>query len=157
MEDALHYSRSDMIIGGHYPDIKKREALSGVQMAILESLRHMDEARRQQEAIKAFDDVNIDNGHILSDVMFDNIFSNMAMHDRIKSGDEQLRRATKHTEGEIQKQLERAGEAKRLLKSALEGKEDARKELQNIRAEAFARVLSGGEPGGGEGLPPYQE
>lgn len=116
----------------------------------------MDEAQRRQPAIDASPDVNIDNGHLVSDVLFDNIFSDMAMHDRIKDGDAQLQRAVRHVAKQIDLQLNRAGVAKADLASAMEDDRKAKAALQRVRAEAFARIAVGRDVSGGEALPPYE-
>jgi hypothetical protein len=93
MNEALDMSRWDMWGGGTFTDMMERDALSRAQVNVSESLRHMDEARRCQPAIPTLQNVNIDNGHMISDVLFDNIFTDMAQHDRIKNSNMQLQKA----------------------------------------------------------------
>ena len=157
MKDALNASRFDMLGGGSFADMMERDALSHAQVGISESLRHMDEARRLQPAIQPLHDVNIDHGHMISDVMFDNIFSDMAQHDRIKSSAAQLGQAKDQLQEQIRAQLDRAGGAKAQLAQAQENMEAARLELQSIRAEAFEKVVGGGRVGGGDVQPPAYE
>jgi DNA repair exonuclease SbcCD ATPase subunit len=152
IEDALQSSRLDMIgMGGSFADMMERDALSKAAVAISESLRHMDEARRQQPAIVHLREVHIDMGHVMSDVMFDNIFSDMNQHERIHGSNKQLMEAVAQLKGEIEKQIQRARGAMEALKMARASMEEARLELQSIRAEAFERLAGGASGGGGGG------
>ena len=83
-------------------------------------------------------------GHFVSDVMFDNIFSDMAQHDRIKASNNQLLEAMAQLKEQITLQTQRAQSSKLALNQGKSGMEEARKELQNIRAEAFQRLAGGG-------------
>jgi hypothetical protein len=129
----------------------ERDALSKAAVAISESLRHMDEARRQQPAIVHLREVHIDMGHVMSDVMFDNIFSDMNQHERIHGSNKQLMEAVAQLKGEIEKQIQRARGAMEALKMARASMEEARLELQSIRAEAFERLAGGASGAGGGG------
>lgn len=151
INNALDSSRMDMFgVGGTFADMMERDALSQAQVAISESLRHMDEARRLQPQINALRDIHIDNGHMMGDIFFDNIFSDMQQHERIKASSSQLAAAQTQLQTEIRCQLDRAEGAKAQLNQAKENVEGARTELQSIRAEAFER-LAGGSGYGYEG------
>ena len=94
MQEAIDSSRLDIIgMGGSFADMMERDALSKAAVALSESLRHMDEARRWQPDIVHLRTVHIDMGHMVSDVMFDNIFSDMNQHERIKGSNNQLMEA----------------------------------------------------------------
>jgi chromosome segregation ATPase len=159
MEEALHSSRLDMWVGGSFADVMERDALSQAAVGISEALRHMDEARRLQPAIAHLREVHIDMGHMISDVMFDNIFSDMAQHDRIHASNNQLMEAMAQLKEQIALQTQRTQSAKLALNQGKASMEEARVELQNIRAEAFGRVAGGGVSGGSaDGVtapPPY--
>jgi len=149
MEEAIHSSRLDIIgMGGSFADMMERDALSKAAVAISESLRHMDEARRLQPAITPLRQVDIDMGHMVSDVMFDNIFSDLSQHDRIHDSNNQLLEAVAQLKGQIEAQVKRARGAVEALKGARASMEEARVELQSIRAEAFERLAGGGGSAG---------
>jgi hypothetical protein len=150
MSDALDMSRWDMWGGGTFTDMMERDALSRAQVGISESLRHMDEARRCQPGIPALSSINIDNGHFISDVLFDNIFSDMAQHDRIKNSAAQLQKALKQCRELLEKQKRTFHEASIQCTQATEATNASRLELQRIRAEAFVRYAGHGAP------PPFQ-
>lgn len=160
MNQALDASRFDIMGGGTFADMMERDALSQASVGISEALRHMDEARRLQPAITHLREIHVDMGHLVSDVMFDNIFSDMAQHDRIKASNNQLMEAIAQLKEQGLLQRQRAESSKLALEQGKSSMEEARKELQNIRAEAFQRVASGGEvnAGSGDGAaapPPY--
>lgn len=137
MQEALSMSRWDMMGGGTFADMMERDALSKAAVSISEALRQMDEARRYQPAITHLREIHVDMGHFVSDVLFDNIFTDYAQHERIHASNAQLMEAVSQLENEISKQLRRSKEAKLALQQAKGVLEEARVELQSIRAEAF--------------------
>ena len=153
MQEAIDSSRLDIIgLGGSFADMMERDALSKAAVALSESLRHMDEARRWQPDIVHLRTVHIDMGHMVSDVMFDNIFSDMNQHERIKGSNNQLMEAMAQLKEQLAAQVQRAKGATEALKMARASMEEARGELQSIRAEAFERLAGGaGGVGGGVG------
>ena len=153
MQEAIDSSRLDIIgMGGSFADMMERDALSKAAVALSESLRHMDEARRWQPDIVHLRTVHIDMGHMVSDVMFDNIFSDMNQHERIKGSNNQLMEAMAQLKEQLAAQVQRAKGATEALKMARASMEEARGELQSIRAEAFERLAgSAGGVGGGVG------
>jgi ribosomal protein L17 len=80
----------------------------------------------------------------MSDIMFDNIFTDLAQHDRIKSSNAQIEAAYKSLMEELKLQGERADAARRAAASAAEALEQARKNLQDTRAQAFESYAAGG-------------
>lgn len=150
MNDALDMSRWDMWGGGTFTDMMERDALSKAQVDVTEALRRMDEARRCQPGIPPLQDINIDNGHMISDVLFDNIFSDMAQHDRIKNSNMQLQKALQQCKELLEKQKRTFQEAAAQCGQANEATNNSRLELQRIRAEAFERFAGQGAP------PPFQ-
>jgi len=150
INDALDMSRWDMWGGGTFTDMMERDALSRAQVGVSESLRHMDEARRCQPGIPALSNINIDNGHFISDVLFDNIFTDMAQHDRIKNSAMQLQQALQQCRDLLEKQKRTYQEASVQCNQATEATNASRLELQRIRAEAFVRYAGNGAP------PPFQ-
>lgn len=146
MSEALDMSRWDMWGGGTFTDMMERDALSRAQVDVTEALRRMDEARRCQPGIPALQNVNIDNGHLISDVLFDNIFTDMAQHDRIKNSDLQLQDALRQCRELLEKQKRTCHEAAARCAQATEATNASRLELQRIRAEAFERFVGRGAP-----------
>ncbi|KAK6439741.1 hypothetical protein LTR95_004043 [Oleoguttula sp. CCFEE 5521] len=137
MQEALSMSRLDLMGGGTFVDMMERDALSRAAVALSEAIVHMNAARNLQPAIQPLDDVNIDMGHAMSDIFFDNVFTDMAQHERIQGSATQLQRAAEQLKEQIQLQLGRAGGVRDHLAQAKQDTENAREELQRIRAETF--------------------
>ncbi|SMY21675.1 unnamed protein product [Zymoseptoria tritici ST99CH_1A5] len=151
MEDALDMSRADMFGGGTFVDMMERDALANAQNHVNMTLRHMEEARRIQPAVEQLNEINIDHGHFFSDVMFDNIFSDMDQHDRIKNSNAQLHNAIGHLKSQLDQQASRQKSADAGVRNAAANLEGTRKELQRIRAQAF-EMVNGAK---GTAPPPY--
>ncbi|KAK4555730.1 hypothetical protein LTR86_006950 [Recurvomyces mirabilis] len=157
MQEALSMSTYDMWGGGTFVDMMERDALARAQNQVTQASWHMEEARRVQPIIRPLSQVNIDMGHFISDVLFDNIFTDMAQHDRIKSSNAQLQRAFQELQAQLGDQQQRFREAESQTKQASQSLDEARVELQRVRAEAFERLGGrGGEAGftGGDEAPP---
>ena len=150
MDDALSASNVDRFGGGALFDMMERDALSRGQVKLSECLRAMDDARRSQPALPVLSEVNIDNGHFMSDVLFDNIFTDMAQHDRIRNSTAQMDQALRHLGSIMSEQNTRLQHAQEQHWQASRQLEDARGELQRIRSEAFER-FGGGPNGAGYG------
>lgn len=146
MDDSRGSSQMDMMGGGALFDMMERDSLAKGQMQLSNALRHYEEAMRMQPAIPPLNEVNIDQGHLMSDVLFDNIFSDMAQHDRIKSAQAQMMHAADQLKAETAQQEQRARDALDQLKQAQAQLEDARRRLQRIRSEAFEHYSGGAPP-----------
>ncbi|PPJ58635.1 hypothetical protein CBER1_03512 [Cercospora berteroae] len=155
MDAAYRRSQRDVYFGGGmFTDMMERDALSQSQNAIHATLRHMEEAQRVQPQVRPLKEINIDHGHMFSDVLFDNVFSDMAQHERIKDSDAQLKAAYQDLKGQIEEQKGRCQGAEQNLQQAVNDLEQARKELQRVRAEAFERLAGAGGQGVGSAPPP---
>ena len=58
----------------------------------------MDEARRFQPTVSRLREGSIAEGHMISDVLFDNMFTDMDQHQCIKDSQVQMQNAVKHLE-----------------------------------------------------------
>ena len=85
IQSALSHSKWDMYGGGGFVDMMERDALASAQNNVNGTIRHLEEARRRQPQIQPLADINIDMGHFFSDVMFDNIFTDMVSFTRTSS------------------------------------------------------------------------
>ncbi|KAF2161092.1 hypothetical protein M409DRAFT_59363 [Zasmidium cellare ATCC 36951] len=149
IQDALRRSTRDMFGGGTFTDMMERDALSKAQNNMHSVIRHMDAAQHLQPSIKPLSDITIDQGHMFSDVLFDNIFTDMAQHERIQQSEAQMVQALQQLKQQIGEQRQRVGYADQRVQGAVGELEKVRGELQRIRAEAFERVVGGGVAGNG--------
>ncbi|KXT01004.1 hypothetical protein AC578_4421 [Pseudocercospora eumusae] len=154
IQAALRRSGRDVFGGGTFTDMMERDALANAQNNVHAATRHLNEARRIQPAIKPLSDITIDQGHFFSDVMFDNIFTDLRQHERIQRSENEMRNAGQQLQAQVGEQRGRCADADRRKGQAGTDLEAARMELQRIRAEAFERVAAGG--GLAEAPPKYQ-
>ncbi|KAK3721762.1 hypothetical protein LTR37_002927 [Vermiconidia calcicola] len=140
MDSARSSSNMDRFGGGTIADMMERSALSSAQANLTECNRAVDEARRSQPAVPALSGVSIDHGHMLSDVLFDSFFADMAQHDRIKDSQAQMQRAMEQLQKTISEQNQRVQGAQEQRWQAARQLEDARAQLQGIRSEAFKHL-----------------
>lgn len=78
--------------------------------------------------------------------MFDNIFTDMAQHERIQQSEQQMQVAMNDLQAQLGEQQQRTQGAEAQLGEATTNLENARKELQRIRADAFNHIGTNGVP-----------
>ncbi|KAG7139855.1 hypothetical protein HYQ45_003294 [Verticillium longisporum] len=146
MESALSHSRMDMFGGGSMADAMERSSLRKAEQAVAEARMQVLRAQRMSPFVGDLPDVDIAQGNIISDVVFDNIFTDMQFHDKIKASRESVRKCAT-----VMNQL--GSDAKGRL-NALEDElrekegvlESTRLALQKEREAVFERVLGGQLP-----------
>ncbi|PPR05094.1 hypothetical protein CVT24_010081 [Panaeolus cyanescens] len=82
VQEALGYSRYDMWGGGTMADMMERNALRNAQMQASQVEVLVDQAMRLSPNVKPVGRVNIAQGSIVSDMFFDNIFTDISFHSR---------------------------------------------------------------------------
>jgi hypothetical protein len=134
MSSALSASRMD-IIGFDSADYMEHMALARAQAAISEARNIAAQARHEN-----LPDVQIRQGSLVSDVIFDNIFTDMHAHEEIKMSQSRVlafKRALQNAAGVGQDRLEAARQALEREESKLEA---ARQELQDTRQRLFEKI-----------------
>lgn len=145
IEEALSASRMDMFGGGSMADMMERSALSKAQNAIHKAEMLNTQAQRLEPLVPDLPTVGIDHGNIMSDVFFDNIFTDMAFHDKIKDSKMQLQKAVAACERSIDAARERSEVSQKEMASRWEALLQARNALQKAREQIFERVIGGGQ------------
>jgi hypothetical protein len=136
-------SRIDLFGGGTLESMQKRNYLERAESSI--SQVGMLQLQLMQTAPHMGDlgPMNIARGSVFADTIFDTGFSDMEMHDKIKTSVVQVDRAG-HKCGDFVRQQEgREKELDAELKEANMRLKEARAALQRVRAEAFRRVVAG--------------
>ncbi|KAH9888305.1 hypothetical protein F4778DRAFT_786115 [Xylariomycetidae sp. FL2044] len=152
IEDALDHSRMDMFGGGTISDMMERNALSKAESQVSQLMFLASQAQRMApEVVRPLPPVKIAEGSLMSDVFFDNIFTDMAFHDKIKASREELRRCGRVLDGELAQAQARHQAAVRETSASSEALNNVRSELQSTRQRIFDRVGSGDAP------PAYKE
>ena len=146
---AHDMSAMDLFGGGTFASVAKRNALEQAHSCI-QQVHMLGEQIRQMDPsidVQALGAVDIHIGSIWTDVVFDNVFTDMEMHERIKSAEVQidraLQRGAKLLKEQQGKEAEIVGEVNRV---GVELRE-RRVELQWSREEAFRRVTGGEDVG----------
>ncbi|KAI1469672.1 uncharacterized protein F4812DRAFT_298205 [Daldinia caldariorum] len=158
-EEALSHSRMDMFGGGTLSDMMERNALDKAESQLGQMLSLVRQAQRASQKVQDLPAVGIAQGSLLGDVFFDNIFSDMAFHDKIKDSRAGLYRARDSLRHQLTLAKARHQDAEQDLILHTESLKRAREELQNARQAIFERVAYGhlDDPAYAmEQPPPYQ-
>lgn len=159
IRDALSASNMDCWgVADTWAEMSESSALSRCQGHVTQVEMLINQAQRVQPAVRHVGGMEVAQMNFIGDVLFDNIFNDMAMRDKLRQSEGQLHNAQRnlgdelHVEDERQRQAQAELDQARLL---LDGK---RQDLQHIRAEAFDRIVSGHLSGWGAGdQPPSYE
>ncbi|THV03505.1 hypothetical protein K435DRAFT_279692 [Dendrothele bispora CBS 962.96] len=166
MNDALGYSTWDMYGGGTISDMMERNALSNAAMTASKAELLMQQAQRASPLVQPIPPLRVHDISMIGDVFFDNIFSDMAAHNKIERNKEELTQAHKRLKSELRAAKARAQQTGADLLEASEVLSECRNDLERFRRETFERVggisspnRSNLEAGGGssESLPPTYE
>ncbi|KAF2852571.1 hypothetical protein T440DRAFT_466705 [Plenodomus tracheiphilus IPT5] len=150
LDSAYGMSQYDMFGGGQMASMQKRNYLERAESSIQQVRMLQSQIQQVAPDIPDIGRIVIDIGSIWSDVVFDNIFSDMQMHDQIKEGMAHVDQAG-HRCGEIIKGRELVvGRLEGDVKRAQEDLREKRMELQKAREHAFTRVT--GDASGGVGI-----
>lgn len=140
LQEARQYSQWDMFGGGAMSDMMERSALNKAEITCREAQMAVDQARRLSPEVHPMPPVNIAQGNLMSDVFFDNIFTDMAFHEKIKASQAEQVVAHRDLDSQFINAKQRLESSKQQLKQLANTLEISRVALQQTRSEAFARV-----------------
>ena len=143
MSEALRYSTYDMWGGGTMSDYMERNALTQAQMSASRAQNLVESARRVCPNVQDVGHVNIPAGSIISDVFFDNIFTDMAFHQKIQAGAAEVTRAQNQLQGERNRAIQRRDAIGRDVGGVAQHLEGKRKELFEMRKTIFESIAGG--------------
>ncbi|KAF5329452.1 hypothetical protein D9619_009108 [Psilocybe cf. subviscida] len=146
MNVALSYSQYDMWGGGTMADMMERNALRDAQVNASQVETLVDQAMHASRAVQPVGRVDIARGSIMSDVFFDNIFTDMAFHTRIKQSAAQVLLATNRLRQERDAAGSRANQAGQILNAAGDKLDRCRRELYNFRRATFESYAAQNPP-----------
>ncbi|KAH9861104.1 hypothetical protein IAQ61_010840 [Plenodomus lingam] len=154
LNSAYGMSQYDMFGGGQLTSMQKRNYLERAESSIQQVRMLQSQLKQVAPDIPDLGQVVINIGSIWSDVVFDNIFSDMQMHDQIKQSMALVDQAGNKC-GEIIRGREQvAGTLEGEVKRANEELREKQGELQRAREDAFSRVSGGIISASGAGAPP---
>ncbi|CAJ2501264.1 Uu.00g041170.m01.CDS01 [Anthostomella pinea] len=145
-EEALDYSRMDMSGGGSLTDMMERNALSQAETQVSQMMSLVSQAQRMSPHVQALPPVRIAQDSLMSDVFFDNIFTDMDFHDKIKGSKDELQRCGGALRAQLANAQARHHACEQETSAKSQALKDARLELQRARERIFERI-SGGEVG----------
>ncbi|KAJ6492936.1 hypothetical protein C8R47DRAFT_1044436 [Mycena vitilis] len=159
MQEARDYSQWDMWGGGacssRMSDMMERNALSAAEGHSMQAATCVQQAMIASPQVRPIGDIQIAHGSIMSDVLFDNIFTDMAFHDKIKKSAQNVEAVMFNLKNELQAGRARAGAIGADLSAAADALTRARGALDTFRRNVFDSLSSGSRSGSGNDLPAY--
>uniref|UniRef100_L2FMJ6 Uncharacterized protein n=1 Tax=Colletotrichum fructicola (strain Nara gc5) TaxID=1213859 RepID=L2FMJ6_COLFN len=149
IDDALSHSRMDMFGGGTMSDMMERSALQRAESATQEAKMLVMQAQRMTPYIGDLPPVNINHGNLMGDVLFDNIFTDMAFHDEIKKSRMSVERCTQALSRFLHETRDRH---ERLMRDGRERErrlDETREALQKERERLFEIIAGNAAEGKG--------
>lgn len=140
MEDALQASRRDMFGGGTFSDMMERSALSQAETQIQHARMMVRQAQRCSPLVRDLPPVRIAQGDLLGDIFFDNIFTDMAFHEKIKQSNLEVRQCAMALNADLLAAMQRQVNTSREANQRASAVQKARAMLQRVREAAFERV-----------------
>lgn len=142
-------------VGGAWTEMSENNSLVSCEGHVRQVEMLIMQAQRIQPAVRNIGNMRVAQMNFMTNVVFDNIFSDLQLRDRIKQSQGQLKTALANLVAELQASTERTtmiqaevNEAKALL-------DQKRLELQQVRSAAFERLASEHEMAGRGAPPPY--
>lgn len=143
LQSAAGYSRMDMFGGGTMTDMMERSHLSDAEVHMENVRVHLTRAQQASNQVGQFPQVRIHHGSLMTDVFFDNIFTDYEFHQQIKRAIGEWQRLMQAVERERQAAQQRVNGARSEAAMREQQLESARIELQKEREELFERVSRG--------------
>ncbi|OHF01732.1 hypothetical protein CORC01_02923 [Colletotrichum orchidophilum] len=143
MDDALSHSRMDMFGGGTMSDMMERSALQRAESATQEARMLVMQAQRMTPYIGDLPPININHGNLMGDVLFDNIYSDMAFHDEINKSRMSIEKCAHVLSRYLHETRDRRMYLSREQKVRGERLESTRTALQKERERLFEQIAGG--------------
>ncbi|KAJ7756327.1 hypothetical protein B0H16DRAFT_698105 [Mycena metata] len=145
VQQALNYSEWDMWGGGTFTDMMERNALSSAEGLAMQAATYVQQAMIADPQVQPIGQISIAHGSIMSDVIFDNVFTDMAFHKKIKASALNLEAVQLNLTRELNLARSRAGAVGADLTAAADALTRAREALHTFRRHVFEN-LSGNAP-----------
>lgn len=148
VNEALKYSQIDMWGRSHgMADMLERSALGSAQTLASQAEMLCRQAQNASPFVRPIGRVAIAQGSLMSDVFFDNIFTDMAFHQKIAASAADLDHAYSRLKTERIAVQQRADNAGAQLLETSQTLEQARIALDSFRRKTFERIFrEGAEP-----------
>ncbi|KAI1335586.1 hypothetical protein F5Y15DRAFT_241166 [Xylariaceae sp. FL0016] len=143
LEEALDYSRMDMFGGGSMTDMMERNALSKSERQVSQVMLLVAQAQRMSPDVQNLPQPRIAEGSLMSDVFFDNIFTDAAFHDKIKDSRNDVHFCGRVLSAQLTNAQSRYHACEQEVRQNSATLNQARLDLQNARERIFERINSG--------------
>jgi len=120
----------------------ERNALGQGEIAFTEARMLVEQASRISPEVHPLPSVNIAQGNLMSDVFFDNVFTDMQFHEKIKQSQFELGRAEKNLQVQRGNAESRSSTLNGELRQQAQDLELARVALQKVREDAFCQYAA---------------
>jgi hypothetical protein len=129
-------------VGGVWTEMSENNSLVSCEQNVRQVEMLILQAQRIQPAVRNIGDMRVAQMNFMTNVVFDNIFSDLDMRDRIKQSQAQLKMAQANLTAELQAAKERTTAAQTEVDGAKAVLDQKRLELQHIRLVAFEKLVS---------------
>ncbi|KAF5381506.1 hypothetical protein D9757_008178 [Collybiopsis confluens] len=150
MDEALGYSTWDVYGGGSLADMMERDALANAAVYAAKAEMLIRQAQRTSSDVQSIGSLRVQDISLLGDVFFDNIFSDIRAHHKIKNNRTELAAAHGRLKAQLRPARQRAQLAGADLVEASEVLAECNRALDIYRREVFLRIGGGGGGAGGE-------
>jgi hypothetical protein len=146
LASAESASKMDMYgFGGSYADYAERSALSRAQMAVQGAKQTLNQANALNPNVGSIGNMRIAQGHFLSDIVFDNIFTDMRFHEEIVGSIREVEAGFRRLQLTLQTAVQSVQRGEQEAQRSGANIRQARERLQKARENIFER-LAGGLP-----------
>ncbi|KAF2095091.1 hypothetical protein NA57DRAFT_45136 [Rhizodiscina lignyota] len=142
MGSTLDMSTVDKWGGGLLIDVAERHYLSKASSAAGIAVAQVEQASRLDTTIYPLPKPEIAEENLLSDVVFDNIFSDIHFHHKLEQSNANLERSAADIAAQLKRGSDRVADLRGSIEIAEVELKNARVELQRVRQEAFAKVAA---------------
>jgi hypothetical protein len=110
IKSALNFSTADMWGAGGWIHMAERNRLTRAETGVANLKMVIQHAQRFDRSIQWIGPMEIASRHIMTDAIFNNIFSGMRTHDRIEASKHRLENAAAKLDEELKRANRRQGE-----------------------------------------------
>lgn len=142
-------------VGGIWTEMSENNSLVSCEQHVRQVEMLIMQAQRIQPAVRNIGDMSIAQMNFMTNVVFDNIFSDLELRDRIKQSQAQLKMSQANLTAELQAARERTRAVQAEVNEFKAVLDQKRLELQQIRSAAFERLASEREMADRGAPPPY--
>ncbi|KAJ7161037.1 hypothetical protein C8R46DRAFT_1284951 [Mycena filopes] len=148
LQEALNYSEWDTWGGGTFTDMMERNALSSAEGFAMQAATYVQQAQIADPQVQPIGEISIARGSFVSDVLFDNIFTDLAFHKKIKASALNLEAVHFNLKQQLNLARSRAGAIGADLNGAADALARARAALDAFRRHVFDELAGNGNGNG---------